>query len=107
MKKILLISWVLMIVTTAFSEPIMRVEFTDGTFKDFEGESVKELTFDVSDCYGTIQGKSYVDLGLSVKWATCDVGSESELVHGVKFAWGMTEPTLTEDFFVDFSEYPF
>lgn len=107
MKKILLISWVLMIVTTVFSEPIMRVEFTDGTFKDFEGESVKDLTFDVSDCYGTIQGKSYVDLGLSVKWATCDVGSESELVHGVKFAWGMTEPTLTEDFFVDFSEYPF
>ena len=27
--------------------------------KSFEGKSVKDLTFDVSDCYGTIQGTDY------------------------------------------------
>ena len=33
-----------------------------------------------------------VDLGLSVMWATCDVGSSSPEVDGTYFAWGETEP---------------
>ena len=34
----------------------------------------------------------YVDLGLSVKWATCNVGAESPEDYGDYFAWGETEP---------------
>ena len=30
----------------------------------------------------------YVDLGLSVKWAKCNVGAYNETSHGVYFAWG-------------------
>ena len=33
----------------------------------------------------------YVDLGLSVKWATCNVGATSPAAHGDYFAWGETE----------------
>ncbi len=40
----------------------------------------------------TINGHEYVDLGLSVKWATCNVGAESPSDYGDYFAWGETEP---------------
>lgn len=33
-----------------------------------------------------------VDLGLSVKWATCNVGAEKPEDYGDYFAWGETEP---------------
>lgn len=33
-----------------------------------------------------------VDLGLSVKWATCNVGASSPSDYGDYFAWGETEP---------------
>ena len=32
----------------------------------------------------------YVDLGLSVKWATCNVGATSSEEYGLYFAWGET-----------------
>ena len=34
----------------------------------------------------------YVDLGLSVKWATCNVGAEKPEEYGDYFAWGETAP---------------
>ena len=34
----------------------------------------------------------YVDLGLSVKWATCNVGANKPEEYGDYFAWGETEP---------------
>ena len=37
---------------------------------------------------GKINGHEYVDLGLSVKWATCNVGAESPEDFGDYFAWG-------------------
>ena len=37
----------------------------------------------------------YVDLGLSVKWATCNVGANKPEDYGDYFAWGETEPKRT------------
>lgn len=39
---------------------------------------------------GTINGYEWVDLGLSVKWATCNVGTSSPSDYGGYFAWGET-----------------
>lgn len=39
---------------------------------------------------GTINGYGYVDLGLSVKWATCNVGAKTPSDYGSYFAWGET-----------------
>ena len=36
------------------------------------------------------EGHEYVDLGLSVKWATCNVGASSPEDYGDYFAWGET-----------------
>ncbi len=40
----------------------------------------------------TVEGHEYVDLGLSVKWAKCNVGAENPENYGTYFAWGETEP---------------
>lgn len=37
-------------------------------------------------------GYDYVDLGLSVMWATCNIGATSEEEPGDYFAWGETKP---------------
>ena len=39
---------------------------------------------------GTHAGHEYVDLGLSVKWATCNVGASSPTGYGNYYAWGET-----------------
>ena len=39
----------------------------------------------------TINGHEYVDLGLSVKWATCNVGASSPEDYGNYYAWGETK----------------
>ena len=41
---------------------------------------------------GKVNGYEYVDLGLSVKWATMNVGATSPEDYGDYFAWGETEP---------------
>ena len=42
--------------------------------------------------YGQVHnGHKYVDLGLSVKWATCNVGASSPTDYGDYFAWGETK----------------
>ena len=45
-----------------------------------------------SGTIGTENGYGYVDLGLSVKWATCNVGANNPEDYGDYFAWGETEP---------------
>ena len=42
------------------------------------------------DVSGTSNGHDYVDLGLSVKWATCNVGATSPSDYGDYYAWGET-----------------
>lgn len=41
---------------------------------------------------GSYNGYDYVDLGLSVKWATCNVGSKVPEARGNHYAWGETTP---------------
>lgn len=44
-----------------------------------------------------INGHEYVDLGLSVKWATCNVGASSPEDYGNYYAWGETKAKLSYD----------
>jgi len=45
---------------------------------------------------GCNDSHEYVDLGLSVKWATCNVGANRPEECGDYFAWGETEPYYLE-----------
>lgn len=46
---------------------------------------------------GTINGHDYVDLGLSVKWATCNVGASTPSDYGNYYAWGETSTKSSYD----------
>lgn len=37
---------------------------------------------------GTVDGHEYVDLGLSVSWATCNIGSNDIYEEGDEYFWG-------------------
>lgn len=46
-----------------------------------------------TECFaGTENGHEYVDLGLSVKWATCNVGATVPEEYGNYYAWGEVQP---------------
>lgn len=53
------------------------LEFVDAVFPD---DPSPEVDFEM------------VDLGLSVKWATCNLGASSPEEYGNHYAWGETEP---------------
>lgn len=105
MKKEILLCGALMLSLAGQAESFMRVELADGTFVDYKGDNIKNVTFETTDKSGTIQGKKYVDLGLSVKWAVYDVGSDNANENGSRFAWGLTTPTTETQ--VPWSEYKY
>ncbi len=58
------------------------------------GTLAKECYVFVSKSLGL--NNEYVDLGLSVKWATCNVGATTPEEYGDYFAWGEIEPEPTK-----------
>lgn len=73
----------LMLATFSACEADDKIVFVTGTTTEPESELNKE------------NGHEWVDLGLSVKWATCNVGANSPEDYGDYFAWGETTPKTT------------
>ena len=55
-----------------------------------EGENNEDIP-DNNNLTGVHQGHEWVDLGLSVKWATCNVGANRPEEPGGYYAWGETK----------------
>ena len=56
------------------------------------GDNDFDFDFDYDyDVSGTHKGHDYVNLGLSVKWATCNVGASVPSDYGDQYKWGTTE----------------
>lgn len=55
-----------------------------------ESESKTKSVLDRNNC--SLNGHEYVDLGLSVNWATCNVGAIHPEDSGQKYAWGEISP---------------
>lgn len=68
--------------TTYYYRVFMKVFGKEGTL---DGSFTTDM---ISDRYP----KEYVDLGLSVMWATCNVGAKCPEEYGDYFAWGETKP---------------
>ncbi len=73
----------------------LNIRLENGRVKGSDG---KEYTFTLSYS-GTMERaggptpvEKYVDLGLSVKWAKCNLGASKPTDYGDYFAWGETEP---------------
>ncbi len=58
---------------------------------------------------GTEQGYDWVNLGLSVKWATCNLGATVPEEYGNYYAWGetITKPRYYEDNYFDTNDNGF
>ncbi len=52
---------------------------------------VKRIAEEKAKASGIIQGHEYVDLGLSVLWATCNIGASYPFERGDYFSWGEVE----------------
>lgn len=74
----------------------------DGVKTTYEVANVDSITFSkVENPDPNTGNHEYVDLGLSVKWATCNVGATKPEEYGDYFAWGETQP---KDYY-DWSTY--
>lgn len=68
----------------------------DGVKTTYEVANVDSITFSKVENPAP-DNHEYVDLGLSVKWATCNVGASKPEEYGDYFAWGETQPKTTYD----------
>ena len=71
------------------SESACRIDSRTGRAADYKSYIGLRLVLDERS---TPPEPEYVDLGLSVKWATFNVGATSPEDYGDYFAWGETEP---------------
>ena len=89
------------IVKSGYESAELSVKVSEGSEPQLYGSLKKSATEQatssssssssgVSSAIGTIAGHEYVDLGLSVKWATCNVGASSPEDYGNYYAWGET-----------------
>ena len=71
----------------------MTIHYKNGQSVKFNVESIDYIDFQEKDNNGgtTISEDEAVDLGLSVLWASHNVGATSSKLFGDKFAWGETE----------------
>ena len=60
-------------------------------------QSTQQVTEQPSSSGNVHNGHEYVDLGLSVKWATCNVGASTSSAYGSYYAWGETSPKSSYD----------
>ena len=77
---------------TAHAQYYMNIRQTDGTQLRYAVSVVDSVWFDKDEQQEPSGNYEYVDLGLSVKWATCNVGATAPEEYGDYFAWGETEP---------------
>lgn len=56
---------------------------------------------------GFTNGCEYVDLGLSAKWATCNLGASSPEEYGNYYAWAETEPRAGYSWDYDYGYTPY
>ena len=72
--------------SVTYDEQSVYFTLADGTMITIDRISKDEATS------GLENGYAWVDLGLSVKWATCNIGASKAEDYGSYFAWGETAP---------------
>ena len=111
MSKILIGEHTVMFEKEGYASKTMRVNVTEGNTFELKATLEKKTvaavpsvqgsakqttpqnnTYPSSGVNGTENGHEYVDLGLGVMWATCNVGATKPEDYGEYFAWGETNP---------------
>ncbi|MBO5849722.1 MAG: hypothetical protein J6Q47_00385, partial [Paludibacteraceae bacterium] len=90
--------YMLAVFTACENDIETKMEDLENRIENLEnGGSTMGGTNGSSASTGTENGHEYVDLGLSVKWATCNVGATRPEYFGNYYAWGETTPNTDYD----------
>ena len=94
--------------TDGKSAKIINGQPTKMKYKAITLPNGNDVILDMTDTQETqlAINTEYVDLGLSVKWATMNIGAEKESDYGIMFAWGQTDNAVATNF-VDSENYPY
>ena len=90
MRKILFFCLVLM--STFSYAQTLNIHFKNGTTVEFNKDLVDHVDFSEKPAPPTLTAGESVDLGLSVKWASCNLGATKPEDYGNYYAWGETAP---------------
>lgn len=88
MRKTLLFCLVFM--STFSYAQTLNIHFKNGTTVEFNKELVDHVDFSEKPAPPTLTAGESVDLGLSVKWASCNLGATKPEESGGYYAWGET-----------------
>ena len=98
MKKSISILAATMFVISSTAQTI-NIHFKNGQKVQFTEENVDHVDFSPKPDDPTLTPGEVVDLGLSVKWASCNLGASTPTEFGGYYAWGetSTKDEYTED----------
>ena len=96
MKKIILFFVVVLCIAHLVNAQLkLYVYENDGEVSAFVASEVDSISFTAPSDYliepNDIDSFEYVDMGLSVRWSTCNVGAATPEEYGYYFAWGEVE----------------
>ena len=102
MKRLLFaLSFLAVCVSSASAQYIMSIHKTDGGVVNIDAEEIVRMSVVEPENHSTPY--EYVDLGLSVKWATYNIGATRPEEIGGYYAWGET----TEKYEYTWDNYKF
>ena len=90
MKKLILSAICLMAV--AANAQTVNVHFKNGQVINYNADNVDYVDFSAKAADPTVTAGEVVDLGLSVYWASCNLGASKPEEYGNYYAWGETSP---------------
>ena len=101
MKKIILFFVVVLCIAHLVNAQLkLYVYENDGEVSSFVASEVDSISFTAPSYYSIEpndeESFEYVDMGLSVRWGTCNVGAATPEEYGYYFAWGEVE---TKDYY--------
>lgn len=84
--RVILGALLLTIAGTVSAQSIMKLEMANGRVQNYYASDVKHVSW-----YDATTTHEYVDMGLSVKWATCNIGASTPEEYGSYLSWGETD----------------
>lgn len=91
MKKLILSAISLMAMVSVNAQTV-NVHFKNGQVVNFNADNVDYVDFSAKAAEPTVTAGDAVDLGLSVYWASCNLGATKPEAYGDYYAWGETSP---------------
>lgn len=70
-------------------QTVVKIHRTNGTVETINSDELEKITFEKES--SSPENPEVVDLGLSVKWASANLGANAPEKYGDYFAWGETE----------------